>query len=87
KVKISDITTAKQIKLQMLLDEDGKRSLGFYSDTDSVNPYQCIDDIELAPEKMSKVIEAKKALEKKLGISEGESNGELQGDLVGFDDV
>ena len=46
---------------------DRKRSLGFYSDTDSVNPYQCIDDIELAPEKMSKVIEAKKAFEKELG--------------------
>jgi hypothetical protein len=35
----------------------------------------------------TQVIGAKKALEKKLGISEGESNGELQGDLVGFDDV
>ena len=86
KVKISDITTAKQIKLQMLLDEDGKRSLGFYSDKDSVNPYQCIDDIELAPEKMNKVIEAKKALEKKLG-KRGEDFSDPQLPGVGFDGV
>lgn len=86
KVKISDITSAKQIKLQMLLDENGKRSLGFYSDTDSVNPYQCIDDIELAPEKMDKVIEAKKALEKKLG-KRGEDFSDPQVDALGFDDI
>ena len=65
---------------------DRKHSLGFYSDTDSVNTYQCIDDIELAPEKMSKVIEAKKALEKELGErGEDFSDPHLPG--MGFDNV
>jgi hypothetical protein len=85
KVKVKDITTATQIKIQMLLGNDGKRKLGFYSDRDANQPYQSVYDIELAPEKMNQVLDAKKALEKKIKENGGEK--EKQGDLLGFDDV
>lgn len=85
KIRVKDITTATQIKIQLLLGNDGKRKLGFYSDRDANQPYQSVYDIELAPEKMNLVLDAKKALEKKIKENGGEK--EKQGDLLGFDDV
>ena len=66
KVKVKDVTTANQIKVQMLLGRDDKRKLGFYNDKDSTHPYESVYDIELAPEKMAEVLEAKKTLETKI---------------------
>jgi hypothetical protein len=85
KVKVKDITSATQIKIQMLLGNDGKRKLGFYNDRDAKHPYVSVYDVELAPEKMNQVLDAKKALEKKIKENGGEK--EKQGDLLGFDDV
>lgn len=87
KVKISDITTAKQIKLQMLLDQNRKRKLGFYNGKNSVHPNECVHDIELAPEKMNEVINAKIALEETIKTKGGEGDDAKQGDLLGFDDI
>ncbi|MCW3173502.1 hypothetical protein [Shewanella subflava] len=85
KVKVKDVTTANQIKVQLLLGQDGKRKLGFYNDKDSTHPYESVYDIELAPEKMAEVLEAKKALESKMKNNRG--GRELQGDMLGFDDI
>lgn len=87
KVKVKDVTTANQIKVQMLLGQDGKRKLSFYNEKDSTHPYESVDDIELAPEKMTKVLKAKKTLEEKIKKNGAGSGGEQQGDLLGFADV
>lgn len=87
KVKITDITTARQMKLCVLRDEQGRRKLAFYNDRDHQDPYQSVSDIELATAQMGQVLDAKKTLEGMLEAQGGMGDTTTQKDLFGFEDV
>jgi len=81
KVKIKDITGAKEIKLTVLKNSNGERKLGFHNDKDKEHPYVSVP-LELATSKLAELkqrIEAEKELEQDLSGK--------QGDMIGFDDV
>lgn len=87
KVKISDITSARQMKICVLRDEQGRRKLAFYNDRDHNDPYQSVSDIELATAQIGLVMDAKKALEAMLDAQGGAGDTTNQTDLFGFADV
>ncbi|MBS9854698.1 hypothetical protein J4H58_07950 [Vibrio alginolyticus] len=85
-VGITDITSAKQIKLALLKNaSEGVYKLGFYNDVKGEHPYAYVDDVAPAPDKLSLVLDAKNKLEAKL---EGKVEDETaQIDMVGYDDI
>lgn len=87
KVKISDITSARQMKICVLRDEQGRRKLAFYNDRDHQDPYQSVSDIELATAQTGQVMDAKKNLEAMLEAQGGMGDAVSQTDLFGFADV
>lgn len=87
KVKISDITSARQMKICVLRDEQGRRKLAFYNERDHKDPYQSVSDIELATAQINQVMDAKKALETLLEAQGGTRDTANQTDLFGFADV
>ncbi|MDV5037146.1 hypothetical protein [Vibrio diabolicus] len=55
---ITDITSAKQIKLALLKNaSEGVYKLGFYNDVKGEHAY--VDDVAPAPDKLSLVLDAK----------------------------
>lgn len=85
KVPINDITSAKQIKLQMLKNNEGDYKLGFYNDLDNLYPYASVYDVNIAPEKMDMALKAKVKLEEHLNMNQ-RGFGE-QMDAIGYDDI
>ncbi|MBS9902369.1 hypothetical protein R7Q40_22875 [Vibrio sp. 506] len=83
---ITDITSAKQIKLALLKNaSEGVYKLGFYNDVKGEHPYAYVDDVAPAPDKLSLVLDAKNKLEAKL---EGKVDDETaQIDMVSYDDI
>ncbi|MDF5522938.1 hypothetical protein P3698_24865, partial [Vibrio parahaemolyticus] len=86
KVRITDITSAKQIKLALLKNtSEGVYKLGFYNDVKGEHPYAYVDDVAPAPDKLSLALDAKNKLEAQL---EGKVDDETaQIDMVGYDDI
>ncbi len=87
RVKIKDITSANQMKIAVLINEQGERKLGFYNDKDNTDPYQSVTDIEYASPKMALVLQSKAKLENMLQQQNDIEDEDHQNDLFGFEDV
>ncbi|WP_351089065.1 hypothetical protein [Shewanella sp. S1-49-MNA-CIBAN-0167] len=86
-VRIKDITNAEQMKIAVLINEQGGLKLGFYNDRDNAEPYQSITDIEYASPKMELVLQSKARLEIMLKQQNADGDTHSQDDLFGFKDV
>ncbi|RTR35895.1 hypothetical protein EKG38_24445 [Shewanella canadensis] len=87
RVQIKDITSAEQMKITVLINEQGELKLGFYNDRDNTDPYQSITDIEYASPKMELVQQSKAKLEIMLKQQDTTGDEDNQDDLFGFEDV
>ncbi|WP_076542444.1 hypothetical protein [Shewanella sp. UCD-KL21] len=87
RVRIKDMTDAKQMKIAVLINEQGELKLGFYNDRDNTDPYQSITDIEYASPKMELVLQSKAKLEIMLKQQNATGDEGSQDDLFGFEDV
>jgi hypothetical protein len=87
RVQIKDITSAEQMKIAVLINDQGELKLGFYNDRDNTNPYESITDIEYASPKMELVLQSKSKLEIMLKQQNARGDVHSQDDLFGFENV
>jgi len=86
-VKIKDITGARQMKIEVLINDLGELKLGFYNDKDNSIPYECITDIAYASPQMELVLQSKAKLEIMLKQQNAIGDVDSQKDLFGFENV
>ena len=86
-VKIKDITGARQMKIEVLINDLGELKLGFYNDKDNRIPYECITDIAYASPQMELVLQSKAKLEIMLKQQNAIGDVDSQKDLFGFENV
>ncbi|MCG9730954.1 hypothetical protein L1D44_14115 [Shewanella sp. Isolate13] len=87
RVPIKDMTSAEQMKIAVLINEQGELKLGFYNDRNNSDPYQSITDIEYASPKMELVLNSKAKLEIMLKQQNAIGDESNQFDMLGFEDV